>query len=106
MARCGGGGEGRPARRARGGSAPASTWWRGAACGGGEGRAAGLSHSSWGRSDEVRRLRPPPVRGGIGETWGGQESGGVVGGRFYIKILSFLGRVKFESNSIPFNLFS
>jgi len=41
MARCGGGGEGPPARRARGGSALARSSWRGAACGGGEGEREG-----------------------------------------------------------------
>jgi hypothetical protein len=29
------------------------------------GTVAGLSGSSWGRSSEVRQLRPPPVWGGI-----------------------------------------
>ena len=57
MARCGGGGEGTPARRTRGGSAPARSWWRGAACGGGEGEGRRLVAFELGR---IRRGEAAP----------------------------------------------
>ena len=63
MARCGGGRGGPPARRARGGSAPARSWWRGAACGGGEGEGRRLVALELGRirRGEAARSGSPPM---------------------------------------------
>ena len=67
MARCGGGGEGTPARRTRGGSAPARSWWRGAACGGGEGEGRRLV------AFELGRIRRGEVAPGHRRCGGGSE---------------------------------
>ena len=75
MARCGGGGEGTPARRTRGGSAPARSWWRGAACGGGEGEGRRLVAFELGR---IRRGEAAPGHRRCGE---GPRRGDRVGRR-------------------------
>jgi len=75
MVRCDGGEEDRPARRARGGSAPARSWWRGAACGGGEGEGRRLVALELGR---IRRGEAAPGTADVGE---GPRRGDRVGRR-------------------------
>jgi len=95
MVRCDGGEEGRPARRARGGSAPARSWWRGAACGGGRERATGLARSSWDRFGEVRRHQ------GTADVGEGPRRGDRVGRRLVAAWRQFVTTATEDGGVVP-----
>ena len=95
MARCDGGGEGRPARRARGGSAPARSWWRGAACGGGEGEGRRLVALELGR---IRRGEAAPGTADVGE---GPRRGDRVGRRLVAAWRQFVTTATEDGGVVP-----
>ena len=95
MARCGGGRGGPPARRARGGSAPARSWWRGAACGGGEGEGRRLVALELGR---IRRGEAAPGTADVGE---GPRRGDRVGRRLVAAWRQFVTTATEDGGVVP-----